>query len=127
MLIEVLTTPSEAVQRSVSDCLPPLMQALQSDTVFVEKTVKALLDRALHGASYGDRRGAAFGLAGAVKGLGLSALKGQGIMEALKSGVEDKANANAREGETFVHICCSSLFHHAFRALSTATSAPCFS
>jgi len=98
-LVEVLTTPSESVQRSVSDRLPPLMQSLQTDAAFIESTVDRLLDRALHGASYGDRRGAAYGLAGAVKGLGLSSLKRMGIMDALKAGVEDKKDEGAREGE----------------------------
>jgi hypothetical protein len=97
-LVEVLRTPSESVQRSVSDCLPPLMQALAGDAAFAERVVGSLLERALKGASYGDRRGAAFGLAGAVKGLGLSSLKAYGIMDALKVAIEDKADANAREG-----------------------------
>lgn len=97
-LIEVLRTPSESVQRSVSDCLPPLMKALQTDDEFVGKIVRDLLDETMHGKAYGDRRGAAFGLAGVVKGLGLSALKGRGIMEALKAGVDDKSNIHAREG-----------------------------
>lgn len=97
-LIEVLTTPSASVQRSVSGCLPALMQGLQKDAAFVEAKVAALLERALSGKSYGDRCGAAFGLAGAVKGLGLSSLKAYGIMDALKVAVENKADASAREG-----------------------------
>lgn len=105
-LVEVLTTPSEAVQRAVSDCLPPLVSALQGDAAFVEATVQRLLDRALRGASYGDRRGAAFGLAGAVKGLGLSSLKSYGIMDALKAGVEEKDPA-AREGALCSFECLS--------------------
>lgn len=106
-LVEVLTTPSESVQRAVSDRLPPLMQALSSDTAFVEATAQRLLDRALHGAYYGDRRGAAYGLAGAVKGLGLSSLKGLGIMDALKAGVEEKKDDNAREGALLGFECLS--------------------
>ena len=105
-LVEVLTTPSEAVQRSVSDCLPPLVSALQGDAAFVEATVQRLLDRALRGESYGDRRGAAFGLAGAVKGLGLSSLKLYGIMDALKAGVAEKDPA-AREGALCSFECLS--------------------
>ena len=218
-LLEVLTTPSESVQRGVSDCLPPLMQAsrsggrlvwrcvaagewaaagvewrgfgqagqvgargdpgltagcatrrqtlarllacassrlavqaLQGDSAFVEGTVQALLQRCLKGANYGDRcvnsmgqglrsltphplspatnqpseplpppappatsphtfhafgrsaplpsrrRGAAYGLAGAVRGLGISSLRGLGIMDALKAAIEDKGSAEAREG-----------------------------
>ena len=43
------------------------------------------------------RRGAAFGLAGVVKGLGLMAMKNCGIMDALKAAVEDKKDAASRE------------------------------
>lgn len=63
------------------------------------ETVQTLLQRCLKGAGYGDRRGAAYGLAGAVRGLGLSSLRGLGIMDALKAAVEDKGSVEAREGE----------------------------
>ncbi|EFN56582.1 hypothetical protein CHLNCDRAFT_144295 [Chlorella variabilis] len=114
-LLEVLTTPSESVQRGVSDCLPPLMQAsrgggrlaLQGDSAFVEGTVQALLQRCLKGANYGDRRGAAYGLAGAVRGLGISSLRGLGIMDALKAAIEDKGSAEAREGSLLAFECLS--------------------
>ncbi|KAI3427088.1 hypothetical protein D9Q98_007027 [Chlorella vulgaris] len=106
-LMEVLTTPSESVQRGVSDCLPPLMQALQADTAFVAETVQTLLQRCLKGAGYGDRRGAAYGLAGAVRGLGLSSLRGLGIMDALKAAVEDKGSVEAREGSLLAFECLS--------------------
>ncbi|PRW50843.1 Translational activator GCN1 isoform A [Chlorella sorokiniana] len=106
-LLEVLTTPSESVQRGVSDCLPALMQALQSDSGFVESTVQTLLQRCLKGAKYGDRRGAAYGLAGAVKGLGISSLRQLGIMDALKAAIEDKTSADAREGSLLAFECLS--------------------
>ena len=71
-LLEVLMTPSEVVQRSVSDRLPPLVKSLLGiNKEFVEETVAALLETCLTGETYGDRRGAAYGLSGCVKGLGL--------------------------------------------------------
>lgn len=39
---------------------------------------------------YGERRGAAFGLAGVVKGLGLSSLKKYGIVAILREGFADR-------------------------------------
>jgi len=98
-LVEVLRTPSESVQRSVSDRLAPLLKSLAgSNKDFVEGMVSDLLKTCLGGESYADRRGAAYGLSGAVKGLGLSSLKAYGIMEALKAGVESKKDHVAREG-----------------------------
>jgi hypothetical protein len=43
------------------------------------------------------RRGAAFGIAGIVKGLGIMAMKNYGIMDTLKTAVEDKKEASSRE------------------------------
>jgi HEAT repeat protein len=108
-LLEVLMTPSEVVQRSVSDRLPPLIKSLMAiNKPFIEETVSNLLQTCLEGEKYGDRRGAAYGLSGCVKGLGLSSLKSFGIMEALKGGVENKKDANAREGALLAFECLSS-------------------
>ena len=55
---------------------------------------------------YGERRGAAFGLAGVVKGFGISSLKKFGIATVLREGLADR----------FVFHCCfSNLFsEHAY-------------
>ncbi len=53
------------------------------------------------------RKGAAFGLAGVVKGLSLMSLKGYGIMDALKAGVENKGDVTAREGSLLAFECLS--------------------
>lgn len=52
--------------------------------------ITRLLDRLMKSDKYGERRGAAFGLAGMVNGLGLSSLYRYKIMEALRLGVDDK-------------------------------------
>ena len=107
-LLDVLMTPSEVVQRSVSDRLPPLIKSLLAiNKAFIEETVATLLETCLTGETYGDRRGAAYGLSGCVKGLGLSSLKSFGIMEALKGGVENKKDTNAREGALLAFECLS--------------------
>lgn len=47
------------------------------------------------------RRGGAYGIAGVVKGLGIAALRGHGIMASLKTAIENKKNSDAREGALF--------------------------
>ena len=107
-LVEVLSTPSEAVQRSVSDCLPPLMASLSEDER--RALVQRLLTLVTTGPRYGDRRGGAYGLSGVVKGLGISALKAYGVVDALKVAVEDKASASGREGALMAFEClCTKL------------------
>ena len=95
-LVDVLATPSEQVQRSVADCLPPLMPALDEEER--RELVEGLLETIARGEGYAARRGAAYGLAGAVKGMGIGSLKLFGIMDRVKLAVEDKTSPEAREG-----------------------------
>ena len=97
-LLDVLRTPSASVQAMAADALPGLMPALGGPG-----PQKALLDKLIAaaiapGASYGDRKGAAYGLAGAVKGLGLSAVNGMGVLDAVKGAIGDATDPGAREG-----------------------------
>jgi hypothetical protein len=52
--------------------------------------VSRLLDRMMKCEKYGERRGAAFGLAGVVKGFGISSLKKYGIAATLQKNLEDR-------------------------------------
>ncbi|OVA02254.1 HEAT [Macleaya cordata] len=101
-LLDVLNTPSEAVQRAVSSCLSPLMHSKQEDA---QALVSGLLEKLMHSDKYGERRGAAFGLAGVVKGFGISSLKKYGIVAVLKEGLEDRNSAKAREGALLGFEC----------------------
>jgi hypothetical protein len=50
------------------------------------------------------RRGAAFGIAGMIKGLGILSLKQHDIMNILAKGMQDKKNFKHREGKIFTSI-----------------------
>ncbi|KAK9146319.1 hypothetical protein Sjap_006222 [Stephania japonica] len=106
-LLDVLNTPSEAVQRAVSTCLSPLMLSKKDEA---QALVSMLLNKLMHSDKYGERRGAAFGLAGVVKGLGISCLKKNGIVAVLEQGLEDRNSAKAREGALLAFEClCENL------------------
>lgn len=83
-LLEALSTPSEAVQIAVSDCLAPLMKI----PVVKEQgpdILKELLARCVKGKTYGERRGAAFGVAAVVKGLGIATIKKHQVISTLEA------------------------------------------
>ncbi|CAI9090959.1 OLC1v1025859C1 [Oldenlandia corymbosa var. corymbosa] len=101
-LLDVLNTPSEAVQRAVSTCLSPLMQSKQEDAPAL---VSSLLNQLMKSDKYGERRGAAFGLAGVVKGFGISCLKKYGIATVLREGLADRNSAKSREGALLAFEC----------------------
>ncbi|KAF9937443.1 translational activator of GCN4 [Mortierella alpina] len=94
-LIETLNTPSEPVQVAVANCLPGLIKCIPSQ---VPELLKSLTDKTFHSKKYSERRGAAYGLAGVIKGRGISALKEFSVMASLKAAVDDKKDAHAREG-----------------------------
>ncbi|KAJ1414656.1 TOG domain [Sesbania bispinosa] len=106
-LLDVLNTPSEAVQRAVSACLSPLMPSKQDDAAAL---ITRLLDQMMKSEKYGERRGAAFGLAGVVKGFGLSCLKKYRIVIILQEGLVERNSAKSREGALLGFEClCETL------------------
>ena len=60
--------------------------------------LKKLMNRLLNGATYGDRKGAAYGIAAVVKGIGILSLKQYDIMSTLTDAIQDKKNYKHREG-----------------------------
>lgn len=86
------------VQESVASCLPPLVPAIKEDAGGM---VRKLLQLLLESDKYAERKGAAYGLAGLVKGLGILSLKQQEIMSTLTDAIQDKKNTRRREGEGY--------------------------
>ncbi|KAF2074627.1 hypothetical protein CYY_004066 [Polysphondylium violaceum] len=102
-LIEALSIPSQSVQQSVSKCISQLIPSFKQQG---DRVVPILLEKLKNTQSdYADRRGAAFGLAGTVKGLGISSLKNYKILEVLQSYVEDKRHPISRQGALFAFEC----------------------
>ena len=101
-LIESLQTPSHSVQKSVSECLAPLM-AFTCVSEQAGKWIDLLLLRLHTADEFGERMGAAFGLAGMIKGLKLAALKKYNILDQLAVMVQDKTSARARQGALFAY------------------------
>lgn len=99
-LLLILSTPSETVQYAVAGCLPPLVQTSSQNT---HDYVQSVLDELLESKKYAIRRGAAYGLAGIVRGKGISALKEFRIMSTLKSAAENKKDPNQRQGALFAY------------------------
>ena len=93
-LIEALSTPSAQVQQAVADCLPALVPAIKDEA---PDLVKKLMHLLLDSNKYGERKGAAYGIAGLVKGLGILSLKQLDIVTTLTTAVQSKKPAH-REG-----------------------------
>jgi hypothetical protein len=105
-LLNTLSTPSETVQYAVALCLPPLVQTSSDRT---GDYVQQMLDELLNSKKYASRRGAAYGLAGIIKGKGIHALREFRIMSTLSGAVDNKKDAGQRQGaflayELFAYI-----------------------
>ena len=107
-LIIALKTPSQQVQEAVANCLPPLVPAIKEEAPnIVSKLIATLLGAEI---SYGERKGAAYGVAGIVKGLGILSLKQLDIMGKLTEAIMDKKVAAHREGALFAfEMLCNML------------------
>lgn len=97
-LKDSLKTPSEQVQVAVSECIAPLVKFIRKST---PKLVEEILQELFHAPKYGERRGAAYGLAGIIKGTGISGIKEFDVIERLRSAMEDKKAFEPRQGAIF--------------------------
>ncbi|KAM5453626.1 translational activator of GCN4 [Microsporum canis] len=99
-LMDALSTPSETVQLAVAECLIPLIRMDGSDA---SHFVQELLDQLFTSKKYAARRGAAYGLAGIVRGKGILALRDFGIMSRLTEASENKKESNQRQGAVLAY------------------------
>ncbi|KAG9080780.1 translational activator of GCN4, partial [Ceratobasidium sp. 370] len=97
-LVEALKTPSEVVQVAVADCLPALVKLMKPR---LPKLIDQLFDQLVNGAKYAERRGAAYGLAGVLKGRGVMAFKEFDVVGRLRRAMDDKKRYEARQGALF--------------------------
>lgn len=110
-LLASLSTPSEPVQLAVSSCLPPLVRLIDSEvSSYVEQLLKQLFDSK----QYAARRGAAYGIAGLVRGRGLASLRQYRILSALQSATENKKSAEHRQGAMFAYELLSLILGRTF-------------
>lgn len=106
-LIAALSTPSQQVQEAVANCLPYLVPSIKEDA---PRIVDNLMDQLLKSDKYGERKGAAYGLAGIIKGMGILALKQLDIMSKLTNAIQEKKNYRNREGALFAfEMLCTML------------------
>lgn len=110
-LLSTLSTPSESVQYAVAHCLPPLVQA-SSDQA--SKYLQQMVDETLHSKKYAARRGAGYGLAGIVKGRGISILKEGRVLSTLRGATENKKDSNERQGAFLAYELMSLLLGRVF-------------
>lgn len=73
------------VQEAVANCLHPLVPAIRDEC---PKLVSKLMTVLLESENYGERKGAAYGLASLVKGMGILALKQLDIMNQLTNAIQ---------------------------------------
>ncbi len=103
-LVDALRTPSEIVQRSACRCMAQLVPMAKP---MAKDLVADLLSRLLTSEKFGERRGAAFGLSGIIKGMGIASLKLFDIMSQLQTAASDKKDDKQRQGAMLAFECLS--------------------
>jgi len=111
-LFAALATPSEAVQRSVCECLGTLlaMPALHPQhEKLTNQCLKKLIQPSAQQSTFAQKKGAAFGLAGIVKAARLPLIKKMGIMQSVRDTSTAKQFAVREGGLIALEIMCEVL------------------
>ncbi|KAJ6493600.1 armadillo-type protein [Mycena vitilis] len=115
-LVDALKTPAEQVQMAVSECLSPLVKVMGPK---VAKLVDDLMDQLFNAPKYASRRGAAYGLAGVLKGTGIVGMKDFDIIRRLRTATEDKKRYEPRQGTMFAFETLSTTLGRLFEPYIT--------
>lgn len=100
-LLATLDTPSPDVQQAIGECIAPLVFQFKDKVQdYINNLMGKLLDPAVPTAL---RKGAAWGIAGLVKGYGISALLDFDIIRNTIEASEDKKEAKRRESVAFLY------------------------
>lgn len=106
-LLDALVSPSEDVHQAVAKIISPLVPKFKNNTaVFISNLFNQLFDAQ---APPFVRKGAAWGIAGLVKGYGISAMYEFDITRNLIDGIEDKKDSQRRESVAFCFQTLSKL------------------
>ncbi|KIY74096.1 ARM repeat-containing protein [Cylindrobasidium torrendii FP15055 ss-10] len=97
-LTDALKTPSEAVQIAVAGCLAGIVGGMKGSSSLTE-LVDSLFTQLTEAPKYAERRGAAYGIAGIIKGVGIGGMRTYRVISRIQ-------NANgtwqAKEGAMFL-------------------------
>ncbi|KAL2132761.1 hypothetical protein VTI74DRAFT_3416 [Chaetomium olivicolor] len=110
-LLATLSTPSEAVQYAIAECLPPLVRTCGDKS---SKYFDDILETLLTSKKYPEQRGAAYGLAGLVLGRGINVLREYRILITLNSALENKKEINQRESAMLAYELLSTILGRLF-------------
>ena len=106
-LLQSLDTPSEDVQYAVSECISPLVPFINTK---LSKYIDDLFEKLFTSKRLAIRRGAAYGIAGLAKGVGIKALCEYDIIRNLTEASDDKKDTQKRESVLFAFECISQAF-----------------
>lgn len=104
-LVGALKIPAESVQRAVAECLAPLVQAVKTSDR-IKEMFEQLMTQVTDSPSYGERRGAAFGVSAFVKGMGITSLKQHDVVNRFREACES-GSVDARQGGFGAFECLS--------------------
>ncbi|KAG4304779.1 hypothetical protein PORY_001832 [Pneumocystis oryctolagi] len=97
-LMNMLRTPSEDVQIAIAECFSLLIRfSLNKIPNYIERLEEELFTSE----KYSERKGAAYGLAGVIKGGGIELIEKYEIMKTLKNAITNKKDQKYRQGSLF--------------------------
>jgi len=115
-LVDTLKTPAEQVQIAISECLSPLVQLMRPR---LSSLVDSLFQDLTDGNKYAVRRGAAYGLAGVIKGAGIGGMKEFDVIRRLKIAADEKKRFEPRQGVMFAFETLTSTLGRLFEPYVT--------